>query len=121
MSCDWDVRCLTCDVDAGISNANHALATMQSLVAHANVLAALSEAFGGVVDVELRIDCRWIPPEWFLAHRGHELIACNEYGQIDRPCAVVFSCPGCNEPVACSDWLHPRWDQHITPHRHPYR
>lgn len=111
MSCKWDVTCIDCNKYAGISEANHADDFMRMLIRHKDAIASL-----GKLDEESKYDRIFlmvggygVRVSFFAEHSGpgHQLLACNEYGDLDRPCPGWFTCPhGCGL-VACDHIDHP--------------
>lgn len=106
MSCDWDVRCLDCKSDLGISNANHAVGLMRAIVAHAKVIGALvpfmkeADLAGYFVDLTFGDGTR-INAEWLAQHADHHLVPVDEYGVLDGACGVRVVCPECNRDDVC--------------------
>jgi hypothetical protein len=116
MSCDWDIKCVDCDVAAGIDNANHQLELMQALIANAKELQEFLKALAAhekIYSTELLLNGYYIPIDFFVAHGDHHLRPIDEYGCFDTPCQGAFLCPRCQQMVACEDREHPRRQAHI--------
>lgn len=105
MSCNWNVYCVDCSENAGMS-VNHGEATMRLLVDRRAVLELLGHTFtdgkslGSAWDLTLMLDGVNIDVSFFLRHREHNIRPRNEYGEFDAPCGGIFDCPFCG-PVAC--------------------
>lgn len=109
MSCDWDVCCVDCNVESGISDANHQMELMRDLIANRSALEALAELNGpSVYDVELKISFSYIPLKFWSEHKGHKLRPISEYGQHDLPCGKKLFCRLCEKEISCSELEHPR-------------
>ena len=106
MSTDYGVYCIDCN-DKYIIEDNHHIEFGRLLVRLAPKLAAfyptLNElrdgAFGS--DVFLRVPYENIDLSYFAKHEGHNLIACNEYGECDDECAEYFRCSSCGDRKTC--------------------
>lgn len=90
MSCDWDVHCVDCGEDMGMSDANHRRDLVLDLVAKADAVAELA-----TVDVEIRhYHYSYVDASWFLRHRGHRLRGRSEYAQWADECNEREPHPG---------------------------
>jgi hypothetical protein len=115
MSCDWDVRCLDCEVDAGFDDTNHAVDAMRALAKRGPELAALGAAFlalsksleGERGYFEPRMSLRelsygWnLDAAWWVKHGRHQLVAVDEYGRCDDACNERFDCKTCHHTEWC--------------------
>ena len=124
MSCDWDIHCVDCRADANIENANHEMELMRFLCSTAEKLAEMASPSAqdhGLrwLEYEVKINCHYIPLDFFLKHRGHHLRPRNEYGEFDTPCQTTFHCPVCDKIVNCSKLEHPedRGHYHVVDHQ----
>lgn len=111
MSCDWDIKCVDCDVEAGIDNANHRMELMQSIVAHAKELHAFLKS-APELDCELHFDGYYVPAKFFAEHGDHRLRPVDEYGHFDTPCSGRFFCAKCQQEFVCEDREHSHWPEH---------
>lgn len=86
MSCDWDIKCLDCGVEAGIC-ANHGDYAIKCLIEKGQ--AALTFLGKACPNAEISLMSFNIYSEngqnlacaWFAAHQNHELVPFNEYGE----------------------------------------
>lgn len=115
MSCDWDVRCLDCEVNAGFDDTNHAVDAMRALAKRGPELAALGAAFlalsksleGERGYFEPRMSLRelsygWnLDAAWWAKHGRHQLVAVDEYGRCDDACNERFDCKTCHHTEWC--------------------
>ena len=106
MSCDWDVRCLDCGEDLGISNANHAVELMRVIIAHAKEIAAVDSFMKATDRAGYFIDFHFgsgslIQTAWFAKHAAHRLVPVDEYGKIDDECGMRITCPACGKDDHC--------------------
>lgn len=101
MSTDWDVFCLDCGKECGISNANHADDGMLELIRFAPALQDLSKhEHGWRIDVEIKVCGQLVFLDFFRIHGRHNLVPRSEYGEILASCA---------EPVhktTCQNCVH---------------
>lgn len=104
MSCAWDVKCLTCNVKAGM-DVNHGVDIMRLLITNAKTIAAiddLSTAAGKIGwFVELGSPGFSIPVQWFREHHAHRLAPVSEYGDLDGECSEKVQCPHCGSWMKC--------------------
>ena len=102
MSCNWDVHCLDCHVDAGMST-NDGLDVMRLLIGHREKLEPLGGllAADGVWSVGFTINGEEIIASFFGEHRGHRLSPRNDCGELDGGCGKAFYCPTCGVSVIC--------------------
>ena len=106
MSCDWDVRCLDCQEDLGIDNANHAVELMRVIITHVKEIAAIdpflkaADRAGYFIDFSFGSGS-YIQTAWFVKHADHRLAPVNEYGQLDGECGAWVSCPECKHDEHC--------------------
>ena len=110
MSCDWDIRCLDCNVNHGFGDANHEDDLMMALVKIAPEIAALHPTMKKLdatyervrSATSLTINGRYsIYTEWFAAHAGHRLIAVDEYGRCYDECGEYYSYCECGHRRTC--------------------
>lgn len=107
MSCDWDICCVECGEELGISDANHKLETMRSIIANRSAMEALAEAAESAdavagLDIDLRVDYVSLPDMgFFLRHKGHRLAPRSEYGTIDGRCNERLKCGVCETQHIC--------------------
>lgn len=100
MSCEWDIVCVTCSCKGGlfdratsvemyIQDANHADALMEAIIDEQETFEKLTAAYDrqpkGIWDMQLQLNYRFIPWQFFRDHQGHDLHPINEYGDIS-PC-----------------------------------
>jgi len=106
MSCNWDVHCLDCNEDAGMS-VNHGDGTMRRLVDNRERIEPLGDLLSaeGIWSLGLTVNGEDVIVNFFAEHRGHRLVPQNEYGEFDTPCGKSFNCPICG-PVVCSRLDH---------------
>jgi hypothetical protein len=114
MSLYWDLRCVDCGVDAGISNANRMMKEMQGLAAGAADLGRAFKAITKLVDgellgIRLLIDYGSIslPVEFFLEHGEHRVRPVDECGRFDTPCGITYRCSSCGTDFVCCEREHP--------------
>ena len=105
MSCNWDVHCLDCSKDAGMS-ASHA-ADLRLLIDHREVLEQLESLLksDGLWSMGLTVNGEDVVVGFFGDHRGHVLALRNDAGELDTPCGKTFICPFCG-PVVCQRLDH---------------
>lgn len=115
MSCDWDVRCLDCEDNAGFDDSNHDVEAMRTLAKRGFELATLGRAWlaleksleGERGYFEPRMKLRdasygWsINAIWWVQHGHHRLVAVDEYGQCDDECSERFECKTCHHTEWC--------------------
>ena len=96
MSCSWDVHCIECNVDAGMSSCRNS-EFMRLLVDNRAKLESLGDliAVEGVWSLGLTINGEDVVASFFSKHRGHMIVPRNEYGELDIPCGSTFDCPIC--------------------------
>ena len=85
MSCDWNIRCVTCNSTHEFQDANHCLNLMLILIKHAKVIGALDELMQDDTtwaDIDLITQYGRIDTGWFKTHCEHELRAIDEYGRL---------------------------------------
>jgi hypothetical protein len=106
MSCNWDVHCIDCDMDAGMS-VNHGDKLMRLLVDRRSALEGLEDlgTTDKVWDVRLHVNGEHVPVAFFKEHRGHMIVPLNEHDELDIPCGRTFDCPICG-PVTCGRLDH---------------
>ena len=109
MSCSWDVHCIDCGVDAGMSLYRDS-GFMRLLVDNRTKLEPLGDLIAdkGVWSLGLTINGEDVAASFFSEHRGHRIVPRNECGELDTPCGSTFDCPICG-PVTCG-----RLDHSIT-------
>lgn len=101
MSCDWDVYCVECEEELGISDANHKVETMRSIITNRSTMEALA-VMGEEASVELKVDYLYVTDlEFFLKHKGHRLAPRSEYGAIDGRCNERLKCGECETQHIC--------------------
>jgi hypothetical protein len=104
MSCsNWDIYCLDCHVDAGMSATNHGLETIRLLIEHREKLEPLERflAADGVWSMGFAVNGEEVIASFFGEHKGHRLFPRNDSGELDGMCGQSFICPICNTSVAC--------------------
>lgn len=106
MSCDWDVRCLDCEVDHGFYDCNHESELMMTLARKGPELkriAPLMKELGktGEVRLVVRYNDRAVNFEWFAVHGDHRLRAVNEYGECIDECGEYFTYCECGHRLKC--------------------
>jgi hypothetical protein len=111
MSCNWDVHCLDCHVDAGMS-ADHGLEVMRLLIRHRETLEHLEGLLDddSVWSMGFTLNGEEIIASFFGEHRGHRLSPRNDSGELDAMCVKSFDCPICGVSVTCE-----RRDHSIAP------
>lgn len=97
MSCYWDVFCVDCSEHCGITDANHAVELMRSLIANRHAL----ENLQSLDRVELKIEWQYIPVDFFSKHKGHRLTPRDEYGRLDHQCREIVQCSECGKQDFC--------------------
>lgn len=88
MSCDWNVHCVDCKDTHHFNDANHLQDLMLHLIAHRHLLEVVAPLFEDVpcpALIEIHTSWGYIDASWFLAHRGHHLVARSEYGDVIEP------------------------------------
>lgn len=107
MSTRWEIRCVDCDVVGGVeyqgSSSNPGVVLEH--IAHADKIAALHLAAEEMRALGLRVE---IGESWggfdgafFVTHRGHRLVARDEYGHEHGKCARRVLCT-CGTQVRCA-------------------
>ena len=106
MSCSWDIHCIDCGVDAGMSLYRDS-GFMRLLVDNRTKLEPLGDLIAdkGVWSLGLTINGEDVAASFFSEHRGHRLAPRNEHGELDTPCGSTFDCPICG-PVTCGRLDH---------------
>lgn len=108
MSCDWDVYCVDCKSHLGISDANHGLHYMETLVEMADAIAGIGRAMdamagrGASVDCDMSVGGYRFDQRWFAAHVGHKLAPIDEYGRLSTQCAKWVTCGECKSQHRCT-------------------
>ncbi len=117
MSNHWDLRCLDCDVDAGLSW-NHGERQLNELVPLLAAIAAAKPAMD-LLDCEVvnstYLDFSGAPScvAAFAAHHaGHRVVPVDEYGALSGECGRSYQCGCCGLRPKCH--LPP---DHAGPHR----
>lgn len=98
MSTYWHVACRTCDEIHPFNDANHQDVFMSRVAKLAPLLATLGPLDG---DVELTTQYGRIDVWWFARHKGHDIVARNEYGAYCGDCNELFKCGGCGTRRHC--------------------
>lgn len=109
MSCDWNIKCVTCDVVHGFDEANNEKQLMRDLIEHRHAFAAFHPVT--ISGCEVKLLTTWygsIDTEWFVQHHDHELRPVNEYGVLDGECGRQVRCQECKTSHHC-----------VLPHGHP--
>lgn len=104
MSCDWDVRCVTCGDNHGFHDANHCEDLMLSLCKRAEAIAALVPliATSRYGEIELRVGSYGaVDVRWFARHAGHQLSPVDEYGRLLNQCQNYVACGECSTQHHC--------------------
>ena len=76
MSCsNWDVHCLDCHEDAGMSATNHGLETVRLLIEHREKLEPLERflAADGVWSMGFAVNGEEVIASFFGEHKGHRI------------------------------------------------
>jgi len=107
MSCNWDVHCLDCHEDAGMST-NGGLEVMRILIRHREKLEPLERllAADGVWSMGFTLNGEEIITSFFGGHKGHQLSPRNDSGELDGKCGKSFDCPICGISVVCDRLDH---------------
>lgn len=98
MSTYWHVACRTCNEVHSFNDANHQDVLMSRIAKLAPLLATLTELDG---DVELTTQYGPIDVWWFARHKGHDIVARNEYGDYCGDCNELLKCGSCGAPHHC--------------------
>lgn len=106
MSCDWNIRCVTCGISTCFYNTNHCEDLMRCLIGHAGEIAGLVAMFRDPElrhEVDLMTSHGRVDVEWFAEHAGHDLRAIDEYGCLLGQChgGYRLTCPACGLMVFC--------------------
>jgi hypothetical protein len=101
MSCAWDVKCITCDVEMKMA-VNDGVEFMRLLIKNAEVIAALDKIRGiPPWSIELESACGSVNTAFIAEHCGHELVPFNEYGQRADECSQYVRCNTCGSQMRC--------------------
>jgi hypothetical protein len=118
MSTYWDVHCLDCNEGLGL-HANHAEDGMNRIVQAAGALADFAKACPGIsidaAQFDLYTERGMVDPAWFAKHRGHRIVARNEYGAISNQCGFRGTCTKCGHWFTCNRTPGHEGDHDPTP------
>lgn len=103
MSRDWDVVCVDCDAELGLSDANHMDEMCQEIVKAAPALAVLGRANPRAVVSFYpdNPDMFRFKAAFFVDHEGHRLMPRDEYGGYLTQCAEYIRCGECGTGHRC--------------------
>lgn len=102
MGTNWDIRCIDCGTDAGVSGNYDPIHQdeIQEILEHAAKFAALRGIGNDFVVTRIGVD---VPFEWLAEHAGHRLRPVSEYGDVDGTCAKEFKCAHCGSRLGDCD------------------
>lgn len=110
MSCTWDIICMDCNEEADFYEV-YRVDIVRSIILKSDAIAEfrakINDSATTLYDLEVRCDNHDLPLEFFLKHRGHRLLPVNEYGDLDLPCPLQFSCQLCDGKAVQCERLRP--------------
>lgn len=82
MSRNWYLHCVKCDEDSWLDGINHGDGALATMARAAPLLFPLLDevAFPDLHVVEVTLNGRRVPLDWFARHAGHPLCLRDEYG-----------------------------------------
>ena len=107
MSTDYDLYCVTCKEECGLSDWDHMSEALQNLVANKKAIAAMASGFSVFIRGphhkywnDSIIDGR---VSFFLEkHLEHEVRVRDEYGGLLGDCCESLCCPTCDTYFRCN-------------------
>lgn len=95
------VRCVQCNEEGGVY-LNHRTDYVVDLIRLADALCLYAETVMKLkimgCNTSLTINFEQVDTEFFLAHRGHTLVAASEYGYDVDQCSKYLKCTACPRP-----------------------
>lgn len=116
MSDSWNIHCLDCNDDAGMSIDFAKNARL--LIEHRKKIEPLGGLLSdelGVWSLDLTVNGEEVDAGFFWNHKGHRLAPRNCEGELDTSCGESFDCPTCGT-VKCDRLEHSI--AHCTLHYH---
>ena len=107
---------MDCGEEAGVDGANHESSLMTELVRLADFLAGFGKS-DIIYEATLMVNFVNVPLQFFAQHRGHDLRAISEYGQLDVVCGDAFHCGSCGGPKICEERRHVDMSRHHHGHK----
>jgi hypothetical protein len=102
MSCDWNIKCITCDSTLVFNDANHQQNLMVLLVEHRRAIGRLATLLCSPAEgIRLATNYGNVDAAWFAFHAEHDLRPVDEYGRLMGQCNQRVTCPSCTTEHPC--------------------
>lgn len=106
MSCDWNLRCVTCAETHAFDDANHQINLMLLLIKSRHEIAALYCLDLSMIGLSKRLDVDVgygrVSLKWFADHHEHDIQPIDEYGRLHRQCRENVTCGSCKTRHMCT-------------------